>query len=411
MKTVGIIAEYNPFHTGHAYHIEESRRKANADGVLVVMSGNFVQRGAPAIADKYTRAHSAILGGADLVLELPTVYATQSAEFFSMGAVSTLNKTGIINTLCFGSEEENIEVLNNIADILYDEPNEYKEFLAAELKKGVNLPTARSTALKTILNSNDFDSTISTPNNILALEYLKALKHFDSSIEPINILRKGAAYHENSMTKEFTSATALRECFNDEDFCKINGFMPQKAYELYKSQYGLKLPIPSDTISELLNYALFINANKLTDFMDVSNNLAAKINNYLSCGRILSFSELILFLKSKELTYTRISRALINILLGIKKNDLEIIKDNNYPSYFRVLAFNEKGKNMLASIKKNSDIPIITNLSDGIEKLDDTCKRMIEIDIFAANVYRNVVKKQYGYDLTDEFRQKPIIVK
>ena len=410
MKSVGIIAEYNPFHTGHAYHIEESRRKANADGVLVVMSGNFVQRGATAIANKYTRAHSAILGGADLVLELPTIYATQSAEFFSTGAVSTLDKTGIINTLCFGSEEENIEVLKNIADVLYEEPDEYKEVLAAELKKGANLPSARSTALKTILNSDNFDSIISTPNNILALEYLKALKHFNSSINPINILRKGAAYHENSMSKEFTSATALRECFNDEDFNKINGFMPSKVYELYKSHYGLNLPIISDSISELLNYSLLINANNLTDFMDVSNNLAAKLNNYLSCGKILNFSELILYLKSKELTYTRISRALINILLGIKKADLENIKNNNFPSYFRVLAFNEKGKSLLASIKKNSDIPIITNLSDGIDKLGGASKRMIEIDIFAANIYRNFVKKQYGHNLIDEFRQKPVII-
>ena len=410
MRTVGIIAEYNPFHTGHAYHIEESRRKSGADGVLVVMSGNFVQRGAPAVADKFTRAHSTILGGADLVIELPTIYATQSAEIFATGAVSTLDQTGVVDNLCFGSEEENIDSLKVISDILFDEPKQYKEILSAELKKGVNLPSARATALKNILNTPNIDSTISTPNNILALEYLKALKHFDSLINPINILRKGAAYHENSMSKEFTSATALRECFNDEDFSKINSFMPQKVYELYQSQYGLKLPISSDTISELLNYALLINANNLADFMDVSNNLAAKLNNYLSCGKILSFSELILFLKSKELTYTRISRALINILLGIKKEDLEIIKDNNYPSYFRVLAFNEKGKNILASIKKNSDIPIITNLSDGIEKLNVTCKRMIEIDIFASNIYRNIVKKQYGYDLTDEFRQKQVII-
>ena len=410
MKTVGIIAEYNPFHTGHAYHIEESRRKTNTDGVLVVMSGNFVQRGAPAIADKYTRAHSAILGGADLVLELPTVYATQSAEIFSTGAVSTLDKTGIIDNLCFGSEEENIELLKTISYILYDEPEEFKEILSTELKKGASLPAARSIALKTILNSNDLDSTVSTPNNILALEYLKALSRFNSPINAINVARKGAAYHENSITKEFSSATALRECFNDEDFNKINQFMPLGIFELYKTQYGLKLPITLDSISELLNYALLINADCLTKYMDVSNNLAAKINNYLSSGKILRFSELILSLKSKELTYTRISRALINILLGITQSDIAMIKDNNYPTYFRVLAFNEKGKNMLALIKKTSDIPIITNLSDGLEKLDNFGKRMIEIDVFSTNIYRNIIKKQYGINLADEFRQKPIII-
>ena len=410
MKTVGIVAEYNPFHTGHAYHIEESRKKTNADGVLVVMSGNFVQRGAPAVADKFTRAHSAILGGADLVIELPTIYATQSAEIFATGAVSTLNQTGIVDSLCFGSEEENIATLKVISDILYNEPEQYKEILASELKKGANLPSARATALKNIINSPDLDSVINAPNNILALEYLKALKHFNSTINPLNILRKGAAYHENSMNKEFTSATALRECFNDEDFIKTSNFMPSKVFELYESQYGIKLPINSDYIFDLLNYVLLLNSDHLTDYMDVTKNLAAKINNYLSSGEIINCQELILHLKSKELTYTRISRALLNILLNIKKSDLDMVKHKNYPSYIRVLAFNDNGKKILSSIKKNSTIPIITNLSDGMDKLDDTCKRMINLDVFSTNIYRTMVKKQFGTNLIDDFRQKPSII-
>lgn len=410
MNNIGIIAEYNPFHTGHKFHIEQSRKLTDADGIIVVMSGNFVQRGAPSIADKFTKAHSAILGGADLVIELPTIYATQSAEIFATGAVSTLNQTGVVDFLCFGSEEENIDRLKVISDILYNEPEQYKEILAAELKKGASLPSARATALKNIITSPDIDSTISTPNNILALEYLKALKHFNSSINPINVLRRGAAYHENSMNKEFTSATALRECFNDENFNKISNFMPSKVFELYKSQYGMKLPINSEYIFELLNYVLLLNSDHLTDYMDVTNNLAAKINNYLSSGEIMNCHELILYLKSKELTYTRISRAILNILLNIKKSDIDMLKHKNYPSYIRVLGFNDNGKKILSSIKKNSTIPIITNLSDGMNKLDDTCKRMINIDIFSSNIYRTMVKKQFGTNLIDEFRQKPIII-
>lgn len=410
MKTVGIIAEYNPFHTGHKYHIEKSREITGADNVLVVMSGNFVQRGAPAIADKYTRAQSAILGGADLVVELPTLYATGSAEIFAMGAVSLLNKTNIVNSLCFGAETDNIHFLSKIADILISEPDEYKIILKDELKKGANPPTARAHALEKFTDREDISSIINTPNNILAIEYLKALNFFNSSITPYSILRQGASYHDVSLDMDFSSATALRECFNNEDFNKLANFMPDEVYNLYKEKHNISLPIKNSELDLLLHYAILMNRNKLTDFLDVNDNLASKINNYIESGQLMSFDDLCLHLKTKEITYTRISRGLLNIILGITDKYLMDIKNTSYPAYLRVLAFNEKGKSMLNTIKKQSSLPIITNVADGINQLDKIQLKMLEKDIFASDIYRTMVKNRYNTTLKDEYRTKPYII-
>ncbi len=410
MKTVGIIAEYNPFHTGHEYHIEESRRISDADGVLVIMSGNFVQRGAPAIADKYTRAQSAILGGADLVVELPTLYATGSAELFAMGAVSILNSSNIVDSICFGSEADNISLLNQIAAVLIEEPDIFKQVLMKELKSGVNLPTARAKALEEFFHQTDISSIINTPNNILAIEYLKALKLLDSSITPYSILRQGASYHDVNLDKNFSSATALRECFNNEDFNILANFMPHEVYNLYREKHNISLPINNNQLDTFLQYALLMNRNKLTSFLDVNDNLAGKINNYIKSGQIMTFNDLCLHLKTKEITYTRISRCLLNIILGIKSDDLDKLKKASYPAYLRVLAFNEKGKVMLNSIKKQSMLPIITNVADGINQLIGINKRLLEIDILASDIYRTLVKNCYNTTLKDEYRTKPYII-
>ena len=235
MKTIGIIAEYNPFHTGHEYHILKTKELTGADRVVVIMSGNFVQRGTPAICDKYTRATAAILGGADLVLELPAYYSCGSAEFFAMGAVSILNQLQIIDYLSFGTESDNIESLNQIADILVNEPDEYKSLLMNELNSGNNMAVARSNALLTYTGNSLFHDLVNSPNNILALEYLKALKNFCSPISPVNILREGAGYHDKSFDMKHTSATALRECFNNKDFRLIRNFTPDRIFNLYEN--------------------------------------------------------------------------------------------------------------------------------------------------------------------------------
>ena len=406
MKTVGIIAEYNPFHTGHEYHIEKSRQITGADCVVVVMSGDFVQRGTPAIADKYTRAEAALIGGADLVLELPVVYSTGSAEIFAMGAISILNSLGGIDYIAFGGETDSIEALNQMADILCIEPQEYRELLQKGLRKGLNMPVARKEALNTLLP--EISTVINTPNNILGVEYLKALKTFHSNIQPIIIKRMGSGYHSEELSEDFASATALRECFNIEDFSSLDKFMPEQVFELYKSKHCSALPVFPEDIDMLLYYTLISEQNNLEKYLDINNNLANKINNVLKSGELLSFNELVMALKSKELTYTRISRALLHAVLGITNEDLLMAKDNNYPCYGRILGFNETGRKFLNNIRKNTNLSLISNLSENLERLTNAQKNLLQKDIFAANIYRNIVKTKFKTTLRDEYRSSPV---
>ncbi len=406
MKTVGIIAEYNPFHTGHEYHIKKARKITGAECVVVIMSGNFVQRGTPAIADKFTRAETALIGGADLVIELPVIYSTGSAEIFATGAVSILNKIGGIDHIAFGTESDDIETLNQMADILCDEPEEFKNLLQKNLKKGLNMPTARKDALTALLPK--ISAAIDTSNNILGVEYLKALKTSHSNIKPIIIKRMGSGYHSEELSEDFASATALRECFNLEDFSNLNKFMPEKVFELYKSKHCSALPVFAEDMDMILYHTLISEQNNLEKYLDVNNNLANKINNVLKSGEILSFNDLVMALKSKEVTYTRISRALLHTVLGITNDDLFMIKDNNYPCYGRILGFSETGRKFLNNIRKNTELTLITNLSDNFEKLNDVQKKLLQTDIFAANIYRNIVRMKFKTTLKDEFRSRPV---
>ncbi len=408
MKTVGIIAEYNPFHTGHQYHIEKARQLTNADCVVVIMSGNFVQRGTPAIAGKFTRAESALIGGADLVIELPVIYASASAEIFAAGAVSILNSLGGIDYISFGGESDNIALLNAIAVVLSDEPDEYSKLLQKGLRNGLSMPLARKEALLAVFSEPETEQIINTPNNILAVEYLKALKLFNSSISPVIVKRMGSGFHSPELTDEFASATALRECFSVEDFSNISKFMPDKVYELYRAVHCSSMPVFPEDIDMLLYHTLLSEQNRLEEYMDINQNLSNKIISVLKTGSIPSFNELVLSLKSKELTYTRISRALLHVLLGIKTADFEALKAAAYPSYARILGFNETGRSFLNSIRKKTSLPLITNLSDKNVELNELQKYLLDKDIYAANIYRNIVKTKFRTTLKDEFRSRPV---
>ncbi len=240
MKVCGVIAEYNPFHNGHAYHIEESKKKTGADAVVCVMSGNFVQRGVPALFDKWTRAEMALKNGVDLVVELPTYYATASAEFFAQGGIGLLDSMGVVDVLSFGAKTEDLDTLKRIANILYLEPEEYKDLLKAELKKGFSYPAARSTALK-VFTKKEFDSKYITEilldaNNILAVEYLKALMYNNSLIQPQIILRKGEDYNSVNVVDGMCSSTAIRKMIQEENYEILPEVMPQKSFEILNKQ-------------------------------------------------------------------------------------------------------------------------------------------------------------------------------
>lgn len=403
MKVAGIISEYNPFHKGHQYHIETTRKIIGADCIVAVMSGNFVQRGLPAIADKYKRAKAAVLGGADIVIELPTVYATGSAEIFAEGAVRLVNALNSVDYLSFGSEAGSLDEFKKIADVLIDEPEEYRNILQQHLKLGDSMPISREKALTKYFNNDNITEIISSPNNILSIEYIKALKKINSGITPVTVARVGNGYNDVEATTEFPSATAIRNLYvNGND--NISDTMPEAVYEYFNTLKGLFMPVFPDSCSTLLNHALRLNSSKLDVFSDVDEKLANRIMNTLTDGNIYSFTELCDALKTKNYTYTRISRVLTHILLNIRPEDITI------PQYARILACNETGRKFIREAKKTSLLPFLNDASDAKNVLSEAAKSMLEKDIYASDIYRLIVKETFGTVITDEFRHRPELI-
>ena len=232
-RVLGIIAEYNPFHNGHLYHIKQSIEQTNSDYVVCVISGNFVQRGNTSIVDKWTKAKMAIASGADLVIELPTVYATSSAENFAEGAIKILDELGVVDSISFGMETNDLSTLNNIANVLYQEPKDYVTMLNHELSRGVSFPKARENALMMHLNDiKRYANVLAGSNNILGIEYLKAMKKLKSSLQPIGIQREKVFYHDDFVVDDFASATAIRKMIINRQFDDIMKVMPRTSYIL-----------------------------------------------------------------------------------------------------------------------------------------------------------------------------------
>lgn len=398
MNAAAIIAEYNPFHKGHAYHIDETKKATNADCIIALMSGNFVQRGTPAIFDKYTRAHSAILAGADLVLELPVIYATGSAEFFAENSIKILNRINGINYISFGVEHEKLEDLTKIANLLTYENEEFKLDIKKHLNEGDSIAVARGKALENQINGSTNIFTMS--NNILGVEYLKALKKTSSSIKPLAIKRIGNNYNDIIATSDFPSATAIRKMFLNGDLANVNLAIPNDIFIYFKN---IK-PLFENDFSIILNHALLNNYGKFNEFLDVDDKLANRIENCMGKGAFYSFSDLTMLLKSKNYTYTRISRVLTHIMLGIKKND--VIE----PEYCRVLGFNKNGSKFIKENKNTLNSILFTDANKIKNTLSEKALGSLEKDIYASNIYRMAMSNKHGIIIPDEYRHKPEII-
>lgn len=395
MKIVGLIAEYNPFHNGHQYHIEKAKEISSADAVIVVMSGNFVQRGAPAIMPKHLRTEMALKAGASLVIELPVCYATGTAEQFAYGAVSILHKLGCVDAICFGSECGNITILNKLAEILCNEPDEYKKCLQKYLRNGLSFPLARQKAIEEIYPSQDFSDILEQPNNILGIEYLKALYRLNSNIKPYTIERISSGYHDTDLQNEFSSATALRQTIISGNFKDLHGQVPDNNIALFEENYRKRYPIYANDFSLILKYRL-LNETKssLTEYADVSEELANRICNQLNS--FVSYEQFCELLKTKEMTYSRISRALLHILLGIKKTNYTDIQ------YARVLGFSKDDSDVLTVIKKLTTIPLLTKLT-ATKDLSELAVQMLNQDIYASNLYESVVTDKFKTSFINEY--------
>lgn len=387
MKVVGIITEYNPFHNGHKLHLETTKETTSADGIVCVMSGNFTQRGIPAILDKWTRAKMAVENGVDLVLEIPTLFAVSSAEFFAKGAVDLLNSLGIVDSLCFGSESDDIDLIYSIANILTNEPAELKMIIKHEMDNGEPFTKARSTAILKYLinfdnklNKEKVLTLLNSSNNILGIEYCKNLIRTHSNIKPFSIKRIGSAYNDVVPTSEFASATSIRELINSNvSVNELEKYMPKASLHILSDvlEKGGILPSPEEMFY-YIKYKLLTNHNSINKIPDVIEGLDNKIRKEII--NAASLTDLILKTKSKRYTYTRISRILCQFFIGFDEFNIMDLRKCT-PSYIRILALNSKGAQILKVIKKNSELEIINKPPKYIND------PMLNLDIQATNAY------------------------
>lgn len=411
MKTVGIIAEYNPFHNGHAYQLAKAKEITGADYCIVVMSGNFVQRGIPAMMDKSLRTKAALQSGADLVIELPVYYATSSAEYFASGAVALLDKLGVTDSICFGSECGNIQVLSHFAEALLHESDAFKAELKKQLKIGHSYPQARNNALAiTSPELTKHLNVLQTPNNILGIEYLKALKKRNSSIVPCTITRAGAGYHTKNLHAEYSSALAIRQSIIlKKDLSFIKSQVPDSLYELLQQEYQKTFPILPEDISPLLPYKLMMEQEKgFMEYLDIDNDFSDRINKFLSSYQdYTSFCEQ---LKSKNMTYTRVARNLLHILLNIYQEDMVDYCGEDYVYYARMLGFRKDATPLLSAIKENTSIPLFSKLADSHQYItSENGRKMMQKDIQANHIYSLLVHKKFRQEIHNEYKTQVII--
>ncbi len=457
MKVAGIIAEYNPFHNGHAYHIAETRRVTGADYIVVVMSGDFVQRGEPAIVDKYARARMALQNGADLVIELPTAYACGSAEYFATGAIRTLQSLGMVDVVSFGCETQDVALLTALAELYLDEPASFSADLQRHLRQGLTYPQARAAAtenhlisqgmLSEDMSAEQLHQILASPNTILGIEYIKAIRKYNASIEPVVIPRLGA-YHsvelsqtnklsaENGIligtsaevtdsTKGFASATALRShIFTHRPISQDPAALKELSHQVPADVYQILSPrhdhMQTDDFSAALGYALLAARNSnLTRYMDMSPDLSDRILSHLT--EYAGWDSFVDTIKTRQMTRARVSRALLHLLLQIRSEQMQTWREDGYIYYARALGFHKKAAYLLGVIKKNSTVPFLTKLADAKDVLYTYYKDMdrdrishayglLDTDIFAADLYETIAATCYGKKKIDEYRHGVIVL-
>lgn len=412
MKILGIVAEYNPFHLGHKYHIEESKRISQADYSLAIMSGSFVQRGEPALIDKFHRAQAALINGVDLVIELPFIYSCQTAEIFSQGAIQILDGLNSIDFLSFGSEYSDLKLLSKISEVLVLEPKDYISELRSWLSKGSSYPLARSLALKNYFKNRDnyihenIETILAGSNNILAIEYLKELIRLDSQIQPITIRREGNQYLDKELGLKFSSATSIRENLLKDDFSSPSPFLPPSSLKLvedFYKKYGAFNRL--ENYYYLLNYKLITKTQEeLSHIFDLTPDLTNRfINNYPEHDNLES---LVGKLTCKTYTRTRVQRGILNIILENYSHEYKNII-NNKPNHIRILASNSKGFEIINKIKKESDTILINRFSD--YKAYPELNKLMEFEKKATDLYYLGLLKKPNNDM--DYKKSPYIKK
>ncbi|MGE5632921.1 MAG: nucleotidyltransferase [Caulobacteraceae bacterium] len=399
MKTVGIISEYNPFHNGHKYHIHTAKKVCGADYAVCIMSGSFVQRGEPAIMDKWSRARMAVTNGADLVIELPFAYACQPAEIFALGAVKILNGLGVVDYLCFGSELGDTETLSELAKLLHQEPEGFKLLLKDYLGQGISYPKAISTALFSYLGGSEqgySEEILKNPNNVLGIEYIKALLLLNSDIKPVAVKRMSSGYNDTAINSSIASATAVRNEILENGLSEsVRSAVPHDVYNILKSSIETgRNPISLDSFSDIILYKLrTMELDEFEDYLNIREGIEYRLKKFASsCS---TCEELLEAVKTKRYTRTYIQRLLCQLMIGIKRSDIAGFKNIHSPAYIRVLAFNGNGKLLLKSIKENSFYPLVTKAADFCSD-NAVLNRMFHFDTLSTDIY-NLGYKEYPF--------------
>lgn len=396
MKVAGIVAEYNPLHKGHEYHIRASREAIGADYVVVALSGDFVQRGAPAFLDKMLRAKAALLCGADLVVEIPTVYATSSAEGYALGSAATLDALGCIDNICFGMEANYTEDLELLASKVRNCKAQIKDSVNNEFKEGGTYASAFSEMLS--------DEENLTPNNILAIEYINALFNLSSPIRAKGIKRLGD-YSSDVLADEesgYSSASALRKAYLESGSESFLNHVPEATRPLYESSLKTYGPLSFNDFSSELRYKLSLeSATGYEKYLGIDRSLSDRIANLSK--NFSDWSSFIDLVKTRNLTYTHVSRALLHILLDIRKEDYTELSRKSSLPYVHVLGFREDATPLLKEIKEKKKAEIIYTAEDAKNVLVSDFCRLLNIDLISARIYNGKLKEKYGVEISADF--------
>ena len=399
MNITGIITEYNPFHNGHLYHLSEAKKNTNADAIVCVMSGNFVQRGGPAIIDKWKRTEMALNNGVDLIIELPTYYAVSSAEFFAKGSVSILHHLGVVNNLFFGSECGNVDKLTAISKILVNEDSELKSLIKEHLAKGDTYAKAREKSLIEYLKDEEINKIVTSSNSILGIEYIKSSLRLNSNISPSTLKREWSNFNDKNLSKSFSSATAIRELLKNKNSLEnLKNLIPEESYKIFSKLQDEDYHLVFDEdMFKFIRYKIQTNCINFNNLYEITEGLENKLIKELYSSN--SYEDFILKVKSKRYTYSKISRILTHIYLGLDSNNFLNIDDPNN-LYARVLGFNKTGREVLSLIKRNSSIPLITKVPRF------TNNPLLKFDIQATAAYSILNNK---INPNKDYLQSPII--
>ena len=413
MKTAGIIAEYNPFHEGHRYHIEETRKRTGADYILVVMSGNFMQRGEPAIVDKYLRAQMALESGVDAVIEMPAFYATGSAEYFATAGVGILDSLGCVDYLSFGSEWAGPEELSALADLLLEEPEDYKSALRRGLESGLNFPQAREEAVLACGFAENTRDILRSPNHILGIEYIKALKRRDSRILPVTVHRQGSEYLDQDWDADrevYPSATALRKILREtKDWALLEKGSPLCA-DLLRECMESGETVDWADLMPYLDYMILMNRRVLGKYFGMDYDLLQRISRLYR--PVVTFPGLISLFHSRNYTDAAFRRILLHLVLNME--DYPFLREAaSIPlPYARILGLRKEAGKLILKMRESSSIRIIQKTVEGrnMDRNDQAGRILYEHDLRCGDFYEQIAAKKAGRPARNELTRSPVIL-